>query len=48
MFREGGEPIAVGGGVTVARGFSSIIDESVDEVAEADEGKEQNSLVMTV
>ena len=46
MFREGGEPTAVGGGVTVNRGFSSMIDESVDE--EADEADEQNSFEMTV
>ena len=46
MFREGGEPTTVGGGVTVNRGFSSMIDESVDE--EAEEADEQNSFEMTV
>lgn len=46
MVRAGGEPIAVGGGVTVKRGFSSMIDESVDE--EADEAEEQKSFEMTV
>ena len=43
MFREGGEPTAVGGGVTVNRGFSSMIDESVDEEAEEDNSLASNS-----
>jgi hypothetical protein len=35
MFREGGEPTAVGGGVTVNRGFSSMITEVRRRVHEA-------------